>query len=105
MVSGIIFAQEDPNLEAIDQQVEATYFFENGTIHQIGKFKDGKLDGKWISYSENGDIKAIAQYKEGVKNGKWQFFEAANIIKEVDYNNNNIEKIKIFNDNPIADSN
>ncbi len=105
MISGVVFAQENPKLEVVDQQVEATYYHENGTIQQVGKFKDGKLEGKWISYSENGNVQTIAQYKEGLKNGKWQFFETTNIIKEVHYNNNRIEKVTLLNQNPIAVSN
>lgn len=105
MISGVVFAQENPKLEAVDQQVEATYFFENGTVQQVGKFKDGKLEGKWVSYTKNGNVQTIAQYKEGLKNGKWQFFETANIIKEVHYNNNRIEKVILLNQNPIAVSN
>ena len=58
MVSGIAFAQNNPQLEAVDQKVEATYFYENGKVQQVGTFKDGKLDGKWISYSENGNFRS-----------------------------------------------
>jgi antitoxin component YwqK of YwqJK toxin-antitoxin module len=84
--------------------VKATYFFENGTIQQEGFFKDGKLEGKWISYNQNGTKKAIAEYSEGIKTGKW-FFWNENSLSEVDYTNNAIATVKNWNNLSIASSN
>lgn len=105
MVSGVVFAQENLKLEAVDQQVEATYYYENGNVQQVGNFKDGKLEGKWISYTENGNVQTIAEYKEGRKNGKWQFFDNGIISKEVDYKDNRIEEVRNLNSIALAISN
>lgn len=101
MVSAVIYSQDKPKLENIDDQVIATYYHENGKIKQVGSFVDGKLDGKWISYTEEGNVQAIAQYRDGKKHGKWQYFESSNVVKEVDYKNNNIIKVVIINKNPV----
>lgn len=101
MVSAIIFSQNKPKLENLDDQVVATYFHENGNVKQVGNFVDGKLDGKWISYSEEGNIVAVAYYKNGKKHGKWQYFESSNVVKEVNYKNNNIVQVVIINKNPV----
>jgi len=102
MVSAVVFSQNKPKLENIDDQVKATYYYENGNVKQVGNFVDGKLDGKWTSYSEEGNLQAIAYYKNGKKHGKWLYFESTTITKEVDYKNNNIEQVVTINKNPIS---
>jgi antitoxin component YwqK of YwqJK toxin-antitoxin module len=102
LVSAVIFSQDKPKLENVDDQVKATYYYENGKVKQVGNFVDGKLDGKWTSYSEEGNVQAVAQFRDGKKHGKWQYFESTTVTKEVDYKNNNIVKVVIINKNPIA---
>jgi antitoxin component YwqK of YwqJK toxin-antitoxin module len=87
LVSAVLFSQDKPKLENVDDEVIATYYYENGNVKQVGNFVDGKLNGKWISYREEGTVKAIAQYKNGKKHGKWQYFESTSVTKEVDYSN------------------
>jgi len=100
MVSAVMFSQDKPKLENVDDQVKATYYYENGNVKQVGNFLDGKLEGKWVSYSEEGNVQAIAYYKDGKKHGKWQYFESANVTKEVNYKNNNIVEVVVVNKNP-----
>jgi antitoxin component YwqK of YwqJK toxin-antitoxin module len=101
MVSVALFSQNKPKLENVDDQVKATYYYENGSIKQVGNFADGKLEGKWISYSADGNVQAIAHYRDGKKHGKWQYFESANLVKEVEYKNNNIVQVVNVNKNPV----
>lgn len=101
LVSAFMFSQDKPKLENVDDQVKATYYYENGNIKQVGNFADGKLEGKWISYTEEGNVQAIAYYKDGKKHGKWQYFESTTVTKEVDYKNNRIVKVVVINKNPI----
>jgi antitoxin component YwqK of YwqJK toxin-antitoxin module len=101
MISVVVFSQDKLKLENIDDQVKATYYYENGNVKQVGNFVDGKLDGKWISYTEEGNVKAIAQYRDGKKHGKWQYFENPFVTKEVEYKNNHIVQVVIINKNPI----
>ena len=103
--SSILFAQNiEPKLEIVGQQVKATYYFENGNIQQEGFFKEGKLDGKWISFDETGKIKAIAEYTNGQKTGKWLTYNNLS-VNEVLYANNNVISSKILNANAIASKN
>ena len=86
LVSGLTFAQEGkPKLEEVDGMVKATYYYENGQVQQEGFFKDGKLDGKWVSFDESGNKKAEAQYSSGEKVGKWMFWNQDNSVATVDY--------------------
>jgi antitoxin component YwqK of YwqJK toxin-antitoxin module len=102
MVSAVIFSQDKPKLENVDDQVKATYYYENGNVKQVGNFADGKLEGTWTYYTEEGNVKIIAKYRNGKKHGKWQYFESANVIKEVEYKNNKIIQVVTINRYPMA---
>ncbi|HEX8016743.1 MAG TPA: membrane-binding protein [Flavobacterium sp.] len=105
LFSGILVAQETkPELEAVGNKVRATYYYENGKVQQEGFFKEGKLDGVWVSYDENGNKKAIAEYTEGLKTGKWIYFNDKNIC-QVDYSNSKINSIKSLEEKIIANRN
>ena len=105
LVSCLTFAQnKTPELEEVNGMVKATYYHENGKVQQEGFFKDGKLEGKWISYDINGNKKAIAEYTNGEKTGKW-FFWNENSLAEVDYTNSAIANVKTWNSSAIADKN
>jgi antitoxin component YwqK of YwqJK toxin-antitoxin module len=94
LFTGMIFAQEPkPQLEAVGNKVKVTYFHENGKVQQEGYYKNGKLEGKWVSYDAEGNKLAIAEYKKGEKVGKW-FFWKESTLSEVDYSNNQIASIK-----------
>lgn len=94
LVSGAVFSQEvSPRLEAYGQLVKATYYHDNGKIKQVGFFKDGKLEGQWVSFDANGSKIAMAEYSNGIKTGKWVFINE-NMLSEVDYANNKIASVK-----------
>lgn len=102
MVSGFVFSQDNtPVLEAEGQLVKATYYHDNGSVQQVGYFKDGKLDGKWTSYDVNGNVKAIAEYTNGVKSGKWMYMSNKVITTEVDYTDNRIVAVKNLSQNAV----
>jgi antitoxin component YwqK of YwqJK toxin-antitoxin module len=105
LISGLTFAQEkSPKLEEVDGMVKATYYYDNGQVQQEGLFKDGKLEGKWISYDMNGNKKSIAEYKNGEKTGKW-FFWNDKSLAEVDYSKGAVASVKNWNKEAIADKN
>ncbi|WP_395053451.1 toxin-antitoxin system YwqK family antitoxin [Flavobacterium sp.] len=105
LVSTLTFAQDkSPKLEEVNGLVKATYYFDNGQIQQEGFFKEGKLDGKWISYNESGNKVAIAEYTNGEKTGKW-FFWNEQSLSEVDYSNSAVASVKVWNKETIADKN
>ena len=91
-----------PVLEVQDGLVKATYFYDNGNVQQVGFFKDGKLDGKWISYDESGKLKAVAQYTEGKKTGNWSYFKNDICTNDVSYDSNIVTEIKRYHQNSLA---
>jgi antitoxin component YwqK of YwqJK toxin-antitoxin module len=102
LVSGVIFAKGEPQLEVVGQLVKATYYYDNGNIQQVGFFKDGKLDGQWISYTESGTIQTVAEYSNGLKSGVWKYFDNAVATKEVSYSNNLIVSVINLKPNFVA---
>lgn len=103
-VGVIATAQEvKPTVEQIsDDMVKVTYYYQNGTVNQVGTFKDNKRHGEWISYNLQGEKIAQAEYNKGEKSGKW-FFWNGNQLREVDYNNNAIVAVNTWiNENPVA---
>ena len=90
LISSMIFAQKGtPKLEVVDNMVKATYYYDNGKIQQEGFFKDGKLEGKWISYDAQGNKLSVGEYSNGQKTGKWFFWNEAK-LSQVDYSNNQV---------------
>jgi antitoxin component YwqK of YwqJK toxin-antitoxin module len=105
LVSGLTFAQNrEPKLEEVNGLVKATYYYDNGQIQQEGFFKEGKLDGKWISFNENGTKNVEAEYTNGEKTGKW-FYYNEKAVAEVDYSKGAVANVKTLSQNSIADKN
>lgn len=103
LISGIGFSQSaKPVLEAEGQLVKATYHYDNGNIHQVGYFKDGKLEGKWMAYDASGALTSIAEYSNGIKSGKWIYYTNNVAVREVDFSNNQIVAVKKGNQNAVA---
>ena len=104
LFSGIAFAQEnDPKLEAIGELVRTTYYFENGKVQQEGFFKNGKLEGIWISFDINGNKLSVANYENGEKTGKWLFC-FFNKLNEVEYSNSRIASIKTWKQDALVNN-
>lgn len=105
LFSGMLIAQETkPELEAVGNTVKATYYYENGKVQQEGFFKDGKLDGVWVSYDEKGNKKTVGEYTNGVKTGKWIFF-TEDTLKEVAYVDSKVSSVKNLQKNALANRN
>ncbi|MTH15231.1 membrane-binding protein [Flavobacterium sp. LC2016-01] len=105
LFSGMLIAQETkPELEAVGNKVKATYYYDNGKVQQEGFFKDGKLDGVWVSYDEKGNKKAVGEYTDGVKTGKWIFFNEDS-LKEVAYVDSKVSSVKSLQKNALANRN
>lgn len=105
LFSGILVAQEKkPELEAVGNTVKATYYYDNGKVQQEGFFKDGKLDGVWVSYDEKGNKTAVGEYTNGLKTGKWIFFNE-NSLSEVAYENSKVSSVKNLQKNALANRN
>lgn len=105
LFSGILTAQEGkPELEVVGNKVKATYYYDNGKIQQEGFFKDGKLDGVWVSYDERGNKSVEGEYSEGVKTGNWTFYNENN-LSQVAYVNSKVSSVKNLQKNAVANRN
>ncbi len=105
LFSGILAAQEiKPELEVVGNRVKATYYYENGDVQQEGFFKDGKLDGVWVSYNEKGNKMVVGDYTNGLKTGKWIFFNEKNLC-EVTYDNSKVSAVKNMQKSAVANKN
>ena len=93
LFTGILSAQKQPVLEQYGDMVKATYMTENGQIAQQGFFKNGKLEGQWVSYDESGNKKAVAEYKDGAKIGQWLFWNDGT-LNEVTYSDSRLASVK-----------
>lgn len=94
LISAVTFAQKEPKLEVVGNQVKATYYYDNGQIQQQGFFTDGKPDGKWVAYDVNGNKKSIGEYTKGEKTGRWIFWND-NKTSQVEYTNNQVALVSI----------
>ena len=95
MITSLGFAQErvERKYNKETNLVEATYFYENGLVSQEGTFNTkGKLHGEWTSYDEAGKKTAMGTYENGVRTGTWYFW-SDDILKEVEFNNNQIASV------------
>lgn len=89
-------AQEmKPSYEAVGDQVKATYYHADGTIHKQGFFKDQKLNGQWIEFDQKGNKVAIAYYKKGKKVGTW-FQWKGSVLRQINYENNTVASVSTW---------
>ncbi|KPM31992.1 Nicotinic acid mononucleotide adenyltransferase [Croceitalea dokdonensis DOKDO 023] len=97
LFSVVTFAQKmKPNFEKEGKMVKATYFHDNGTVAQTGYLLEGKLHGQWYMYNQEGKKLATGKYAHGIRTGKWFFWKDA-ILKEVDFEDNQIAYVKNWN--------
>lgn len=105
LVSAMVSASgNEPKLEAVGTLVKATYYHDNGQISQQGFFKDGKADGKWVSYDVNGNKTSIGEFSQGQKVGKW-FFWSSDVLREVDYADSRVATVKNWKQETVANRN
>lgn len=83
---------KEPKFEAAGDLVKATYYYEDGTIHKQGFFKNKKLTGEWTQFDEKGNKVAVGYYKEGKKVGTWIQWRN-NTLRQIKYNNNTIASV------------
>jgi antitoxin component YwqK of YwqJK toxin-antitoxin module len=98
----ISLAQEvAPKFEKAGKLVKATYFFDNGSIKQIGFFLNDKLHDEWISFNKEGKKTTIAHYDKGKKTGSW-FVLNNGIVKQVTFKANKVIEVKDLKETDLA---
>lgn len=92
----LTYAQEKQNVKYTDKGdlTEAVYYYDNGAVQQEGTFNEaGELHGLWTSYDIEGNKIAVGKYVNGKKDGKWMFWSKDNIVREVDYSDSRIVNV------------
>ena len=99
-------AQLEDKYEKNGNQITVTRYYDDGSIKEVGTFKDGVPDGRWVEYSRDGKIKTEATYANGEKEGKWFVWtEDGEYLYEVIYADNklqNASRWKIEEKNALA---
>lgn len=105
LAAGVVSARNiEPKLEAYGNLVKATYYFENGKVSQTGFFKNGKLEGQWVSFDVNGNKKAVAEYADGKKTGQWLYWNDG-ALSEVTYQENTLQSVKTWKQEALVNRN
>lgn len=89
---------KEPKFEAVGDLVKATYYFEDGSVHKQGFFKDKKLTGEWTQFNEKGAKISIGYYKEGKKVGTWIQWKN-NTVRQITFENYSIASISDWKEN------
>lgn len=78
----------EPSYIKVGDMIKGTYYHDNGKIAQIGCFKDGRLQGKWIMYADTGKKIGSGAFNKGKRTGQWFFWKHdGEALREVTYLN------------------
>ena len=74
VISGKLFEDDKPVAEGItdengNRQGEWKFFYEDGTVYSIGKYKNGLPEGEWKWYFRNGEIRRDESFINGKEEG------------------------------------
>lgn len=90
--------QPDPTFEWSNNMVRVINYHPNGTIAQERWFKDGKLQGEWITFDVSGKRLASRQYDDGKRTGKWLFWsENGDALREITYADGKLQEMTEWN--------
>ncbi len=101
-------AQVADKYEKDGDVVTVTRYYDDGSVREVGTFKNDKPDGRWVEYTKEGTIKTEALYANGEKEGKWFVWTAdGEYLYEVVYQDNklkNASRWKIEDKDAIANN-
>ena len=52
---------------------------------ESGDFKNGTRIGEWLFFHENGQLHLVGKYKDGKEDGVWEFFDDGFLIYTLTY--------------------
>ena len=59
------------------------WFFENGQMSSQGYYEDGIWHGPWVWYHPNGEVRLRGNYENGKAEGRWRYYYDTGRIKEI----------------------
>ena len=60
------------------------WIFLDGQISERGIYENGLAEGEWITYNPEGMLDNIGHYKNGKMDGEWKFFDKNGDVKRID---------------------
>lgn len=76
---------------------ESIIYHENGTLKQVGNFKNGSFHDAWTEYYENGQKESIKKYDNDIKTGRWIYLtENGDTIRMEIYENDSLIRVKDY---------
>ena len=97
----ICFETDEQNIVFLPSETNPytdTYLckYENGQKEREGRYKNGRLIGKWTVWYENGQKESEINYKDGKLDGKWTLWNKnGHKIKQKNYKNGKLDGILI----------
>ena len=68
----------------LDGPYVSYYNNDNGQLCRKGDYKDGKKDGPWVGYYYDGQLMDKGHYKDGKKDGPWVSYHGDGTVDEKD---------------------
>ena len=68
----------------LDGPYVSCYNNDNGQLCRKGHYKDGKKDGPWVGYYYDGQLMDKGHYKNGKKDGPWVSYRKDGTVDEKD---------------------
>ena len=63
-------------------------YHENGQLLSEGAFKNGKTEGPWVFYYDNGQLEMKGDFKNGEREGLWiDYYDNGQLNKKGNYKN------------------
>jgi antitoxin component YwqK of YwqJK toxin-antitoxin module len=59
-----------------------TYYFKNGNVKAKGRYIKNRMEGEWLFYRESGQLWQIGNFRNGIKNGRWVIYDRENRVED-----------------------
>ena len=53
----------------------AKYWYDDGTLKEVGRFANDERAGDWKEYHDNGQLEATGAYTDGKRGGDWLYYD------------------------------
>lgn len=98
----MVAQRPEPTFERVGDMVKGIFYHDNGQIAQVGCFKDGKLQGEWVTFDKNGTKISLGHYNQGKRTGKWVFWRPdGEAMREVSYRDGKLLSVVEWSKRPV----
>ncbi len=80
-----------------DDENTKTWFYENGSVKAVCRYRNGMLHGISVHYYENGNVKLKETYKNGILDGMTKLYDGeGKLLKEKYFKRGELVKEKFY---------